>query len=88
MAAKKLQKLKVNYHELPYKYLFEFIDSQRADVVLLDMKGKKPTERTLVGVKLKATGQIYFVGNNNAQYFAMSKNLKGTNQVLQALYEG
>ncbi len=85
---KKLEKLKVNYYEILYKHLFEFIDKQRADVVLLDMKGKKPTERTLLGVKLKATGQIYFVGKPNSEHFLLSKNIKGADGFITALNLG
>jgi len=82
-----LKRLEITYHPLLYKNLFEFIKHQRADVVLLDMKGKKPTERTLLGVKLKATGKVYFSGNR-AERFALSKNMEGADELLRALTVG
>jgi hypothetical protein len=85
---KKLEKLKVNYHKVLYKHIFEFIEKQRADVILLDMKGKNPTERTLFGVKLKATGQIYFTGKQNSEHFLLSKNIKGADEFITALNSG
>ncbi len=82
-----LEKLEINYHPLLYKNLFDFIEHQRADVVLLDMKGKNPTERTLLGVKLKATGKVYFSGNK-AERFALSKNIEGADELMNALSVG
>jgi len=82
-----LDRLGINYYPLLYRNIFEFIESQRADIILLDMKGKNPTEITLFGVKLKATGKIYFVGNK-AERFALSKKIKGADKLLSALSEG
>ncbi len=82
-----LDRLEISYHSLLYKNLFKFIESQRADIVLLDMNGKSPTERTLLGVNLKATGQVYFVGNK-AERFALSKNIKGADKLMSALLVG
>ncbi len=82
-----LDRLKINYHPLLYQLIFKFIENHRADIVLLDMKGKNPTERTLFGVKLKATGQIYFVGSK-AERFALSKNIKGADKLMNALSIG
>ena len=84
---KRLDSLKINYDAILYRHLFKSIDNQRADIVLLDMKGKNPTERTLLGVKLKATGKIYFVGSK-AERFALSKNIKGADKLIRALSVG
>jgi len=82
-----LDTLGIDYYPLLYRNIFQFIESQRADIILLDMKGETPTEITLFGVKLKATGKTYFVGNK-AERFALSKKIKGADKLLSALSEG
>ncbi len=84
---KKLKRLNIIYHPLQYQQLAKFIKSQRADIVLLDMKGKSPTERILFGINLKATGQIYFV-ESKAVRFALSKNIRGADKLVSALSVG
>ncbi len=84
---KQLDGLNIIYYPLQYQQLAKFIKSQRADIVLLDMKGKTPTEKTLFGINLKATGKTYFV-ESKAVRFALSKNIKGSDKLMSALSVG
>jgi hypothetical protein len=51
------------------------------------MKGDNPTEKTMFGISLKATGKIYFV-ESKAVRFALSKNIEGSDKLMFALSAG
>jgi len=82
-----LDTLGISYQKLQYKNLFKFIELKRADIVLLDMKGKTPTTREMLGVELVAVGQTYFVGDK-IEHFALSANKEGSVQLSAALSLG